>query len=171
MGVRPASIPVLRKLLYLVASSQPFTPNIERMARALGTSKEYVYAYIEHLQRANLFALLPPQGRGLRTARKPARIYPSHPNLFAAVLGSEGLRAHVGAVREAFFLSQVGLVERLSADPRVDFRTDSGLRFEVGGRSKGAGQLAGGEDGWLAVDDTEVGSGRRVPLWLFGFLF
>ncbi len=26
-------------------------------------------------------------------------------------------------------------------------------------------------DSYLAVDDTEVGSGSRIPLWLFGFMY
>jgi len=26
-------------------------------------------------------------------------------------------------------------------------------------------------DSYLAVDDTEIGFGNRIPLWLFGFLY
>ncbi len=26
-------------------------------------------------------------------------------------------------------------------------------------------------DSYLAVDDTEIGSGARIPLWMFGFLY
>ena len=170
-GVRPRSIPVLRKMLYLVASSQPFQPNVERMARALGTSREYVYQFMEHLARARLLALLPPAGRGLRAVRKPARVFLDDLNVFVSILGTEGTRAHIGAVRETFFLQQVGTVAPLFADPKVDFRTSEGLRFEVGGRSKTATQLEGDPNAWLVVDDTEVGSGHRVPLWLFGFLY
>jgi uncharacterized protein len=171
MGVRPATIPVLRKLIHLVASSQPFTPNIERMATVLRVSREYVYRYLEYLHGAGIFALIPPPGRGLRAARKPAKICLDNPNLFPAVLGSAGMRAHIGAVREAFFHSQLREICALTTDPKVDFRSETGLRFEVGGRSKDASQLGGDEDAWLAVDDVEVGSGRRIPLWLFGFLY
>ena len=28
-----------------------------------------------------------------------------------------------------------------------------------------------GPDSYLAVDDTEIGSGARIPLWMFGFLY
>ena len=171
MGLRPATIPVLRRLIHLVASSQPFTPNIERMATALRVSREYVYRYLEYLQGAGIFALIPPPGRGLGAVRKPAKVCIDNPNLFPAVLGSAGMRAHIGAVREAFFQSQLREIGGLTTDPRVDFCSEAGQRFEIGGRSKDASQLGGDEHAWLAVDDTEVGSGHRIPLWLFGFLY
>lgn len=171
LGVRPGAIPVLRRLIHLVATSQPFSPNIERIATALGISRETVYQYLDHLRRAGLFALIPGPGRGLKAARKPAKVYLDNPNLFHAVLGSAGVRAHVGAVREAFFQSQLRMIQTLTTDPKVDFRADTGARFEIGGRSKGSGQLEGDQDAWLALDDLEVGSGRRIPLWLFGFLY
>ena len=171
MGIRPGSIPLLRKLIHLVASSQPFPPNIKRIAVALGTSREFVYSSLEYLQRAGLFALLPPPGRGLKAVRKPAKVYLGNPNLFPAILGSAGLTAWLGAVRETFFLSQVGQIVSLTSDPKMDFRSRDGLGFEVGGRSKGVGQIHGDPNAWLAVDDTEASAGRRVPLWLFGFLY
>ena len=33
------------------------------------------------------------------------------------------------------------------------------------------GQRQGDPNASLAVDDTEASAGRRVPLWLFGFLY
>ena len=170
-GVRPANVPTIRKLVHLVATSQPFTPNIERISAALRISKEYVYQYIDQLRRAGLFIFLDPPGRGLKAVRKPQKIYLDNPNLFPAVLGTVGGRASLGAIREAFFLNQVREVTHLTADARLDFATAEGWRFEVGGRSKGSGQLTGVNGEWLAIDDIEVGSGRRVPLWLFGFLY
>ena len=32
-------------------------------------------------------------------------------------------------------------------------------------------QIKDEPDSFLAVDDTEVGAGSRIPLWLFGFLY
>ena len=44
-------------------------------------------------------------------------------------------------------------------------------RFEVGGSGKAFEQIKDEPDSFLAVDDTEVGAGSRIPLWLFGFLY
>ena len=43
--------------------------------------------------------------------------------------------------------------------------------FEVGGAGKSFEQIKDEPDSFLAVDGTEVGTGSRIPLWLFGFLY
>ena len=43
--------------------------------------------------------------------------------------------------------------------------------FEVGGRNKGASQIRGLKNAYLAIDDIETGQGKRIPLWLLGFLY
>lgn len=48
---------------------------------------------------------------------------------------------------------------------------DGRLLFEVGGRSKTFAQIADAPDSYLAVDDTEIGSRHRIPLWMFGLLY
>jgi len=45
------------------------------------------------------------------------------------------------------------------------------MTFEVGGKNKDTGQISGIEQAWLALDSIEIGSGNRIPLWLFGFLY
>lgn len=52
-----------------------------------------------------------------------------------------------------------------------DFLVDDKHIFEVGGKGKTFDQIADVPDSYLAVDDTEVGSGSRIPFWLFGFLY
>ena len=41
----------------------------------------------------------------------------------------------------------------------------------MGGKGKTFDQIADVPDSYLAVDDTEVGYGNRIQLWLFGFLY
>ncbi len=43
--------------------------------------------------------------------------------------------------------------------------------FEVGGKKKNFDQIADVADSFLAVDDTEVGHGNRIPLWMFGMVY
>jgi uncharacterized protein len=170
-GIRPESIPVLRRLVFMVASAQPFVPNIERMATVLGVSRETIYRYLQELAQAGLFSLLAAPGAGMKAVRKPAKVLLENPNLFPAILGSSGLEGRIGAMRESFFHHQISLVAKLTSDNKLDFRTRDGTGFEIGGRSKSEKQLANDPQAWLAVDDTEIGSGRRVPLWLFGLLY
>ena len=54
--------------------------------------------------------------------------------------------------------------------PKGDFMIDGSLTFEIGGKGKDSGQIKGVENAWLALDAIEVGVGRRIPLWMFGFI-
>jgi len=52
-----------------------------------------------------------------------------------------------------------------------DFLVDGKYLFEVGGPSKKTKQIAGLENAFIAADDLEFPNGRKIPLWLFGFLY
>ena len=63
----------------------------------------------------------------------------------------------------------MGLDRPVSSGPPADFTVAGRYTFEVGGKSKGGAQIRGIPDAYLAVDDTEIGTDRRVPL--FGLLY
>ena len=43
--------------------------------------------------------------------------------------------------------------------------------FEVGGKGKSFNQIKDVDNGYLAVDNTEIGRKNRIPLWMFGLLY
>ena len=51
------------------------------------------------------------------------------------------------------------------------FWVQNKLTFEIGGKSKGTHQIQDVPQSFVAADGIEVGFGRKVPLWLFGFLY
>lgn len=55
--------------------------------------------------------------------------------------------------------------------PEGDFLFEDTYLFEVGGRGKNYSQIADIENSFLAVADTEVGIGSRIPLWMFGLMY
>jgi hypothetical protein len=42
---------------------------------------------------------------------------------------------------------------------------------EIGGPSRTAGQIQGVPLSYIAADGIKGGSGNKIPLWLFGFLY
>jgi hypothetical protein len=52
-----------------------------------------------------------------------------------------------------------------------DFAVDNRYVFEVGGRSKSIKQIQNLENGYVVADSIELGVGKKIPLWLFGFLY
>lgn len=43
--------------------------------------------------------------------------------------------------------------------------------FEVGGSKKGTKQIAALENAYILAEDTLIGFGNKIPIWLFGFLY
>lgn len=52
-----------------------------------------------------------------------------------------------------------------------DIDWDNRLTFEIGERSKTQRQIQNTAQSYIAADDMESGSGRKIPLWIFGFLY
>lgn len=166
--IRLPAIYNLKRLFYLVATSQPFVPNISKLSSQLGISKEFIYTYIEELEKANLFSLLYPRTKGLKLVRKPQKIYLENTNLFYLIEHEKGFTIERGNIRETFFLNQVGKVRKLSYSEEADFLDFKGIKYEIGGKNK---QVLSSENIIYALDGLTVGFKNRIPLWLFGFLY
>ena len=167
--IKPGNIPILKKFLWLIASSSPFEPNIEKLSRELKISKEYIYIYLEALEKSGLIKTVFPLQKGYRLVRKPSKIYLDNPNLYY-LLSGHGSAAEIGSIRECFFVSQISPKYYLRAASKADFVVEDYV-FEVGGRKKTRKQINQEEKAFLILDDMEVGAGQRIPLYLFGFLY
>jgi len=158
----------LRKLLYIISRSVPFKPNISKLAEDLSVSRNTLLMMLELMHRANLIALLRSQTQGISFLQKPEKIYLHNPNLmYAFAEGEPG----IGNLREAFFLNQLSAKHRVTYSKWADFTIDDRFTFEIGGPSKTPQQIRGVPQSFLAVDGITHGSGNRIPLWLFGFLY
>ncbi len=171
-GRRAGGVTAMKKLLWLIATSPPVTLNIEGVSRDLGVSRPTVYSYLEILERAGLLLAVPPAGEGAPLARKHSKLLIENTNLLTTISRSLTRTDPLGTMRETFFANQVvsaGLLIR--AAPRGDFLVEGRYTFEIGGRDKGGAQIAEVADAYVVRDDREMGFGRTLPLWLFGFLY
>ncbi len=166
----------LKKLLYLLATSVPFTPNISKLAEATDISRPRLYEYLENLQDARLLNLVRSQGRGYEVLTKPDKIYLENSNLMYAIADN----VNTGALRELFFVNQLRnasalhpeLIENtIELSSKGDFIVKSQYIFEIGGKGKGFEQISGVEKSFVVADDIETGFQNKIPLWLFGFLY
>ena len=99
---------------------------------------------------------------------KPEKIYLGNPNLSFAL--SEA-KPEKGQIRETFFLNQLSLKHLVSMPKFGDFFVNETYVFEIGGPSKTIEQIKGLPSSYLAIDEMKVGSGKRIPLWLFGMMY
>jgi uncharacterized protein len=157
----------VKKLLGVIAESVPFKPNIAALARKLDLSRDSVYQYIYQLKDARLLNTLSQEGKGVSTLQKPDKIFLENTNLAFALKENPD----IGNIRETFLFNQLlnaGL--KVTFPDKGDFAID-GLTIEVGGKGKDTSQIRHLDDYLIAADDIEIGGGKKVPLWLFGFLY
>ncbi len=164
------SIKKMKKLLTIIAYSVPFTPDLKKLKTTLEVGDERTLkTYLKYLEDAGIILTISKSGRGLRGLEKPEKIYLNNPNLIHAI--SSVTPVEKGNLRETFFLNLMGSLHKVSSPAQGDFNVEGKYIFEVGGKSKNFSQIKGIADSFLAVDDIEIGTGNKIPLWLFGFLY
>lgn len=157
----------VKKLLMVISEHVPFEPNMSELWRQLSTDNESGLKMLYALDKAQVLALLTAKTKNYKSLTKPDKIFLGNPNLMNVLCP----KVDKGNERETFFISQLRVLHDVRYPKQGDFLIDDKHLFEVGGKGKTFGQIADAPDSYLAVDDTEVGSGCRIPLWLFGFLY
>ena len=165
-----SSIRKIEKLLSIISSLVPFTPDLKSLKSQLDIGDERTLkTYLKYLDDAGVILTISKSGKGMRELEKPEKIYLNNPNLYHAL--AEGRSPGVGAMRETFFLNMLRTGHAVSVPAKGDFLVDESITFEVGGKSKDSGQIQNIANAWLALDNIEIGLGNRIPLWLFGYLY
>lgn len=170
-NLRQTTVPILKRILWLAATSNGLIPNIDKMSKNLGISRELVYNCLEYLTHSGLLSEVAPFGKGNTLIRKPGKIYLSNSNLLYAIHGSLKTETDIGAIRETFFVNQVGSRHKISLHDRGDFLLDDQWIVEIGGKNKNDYQVRGEKEAYLVLDDIPIGFGHKIPLYLFGFLY
>ena len=161
------SVKRLKLLLNVIMQSVPFVPVLEKLKNLLdiGDSRTLKEYFIK-LEDAGILKLLMKAGsKGLSKLEKPEKIYLNNTNLLSIV------DANTGTMRETFFLNITSKAHHVTYPKKGDFLVDDTYLFEVGGKSKSFKQIKDIPHSYVAADDIEVGSGHKIPLWLFGFLY
>ena len=156
-----------KKLLMIISEHVPFEPTMSELWRQLSTDNESGLKMLYALDKAQVLALLTAKTNNYKSLSKPDKIFLSNPNLMHVLCP----KVDKGNERETFFISQLRVLHDVRYPKQGDFLIDKKFLFEVGGKNKTFEQIADVPNSYLAVDDTEVGSGCRIPLWMFGFLY
>ncbi|MDF1761331.1 MAG: AAA family ATPase [Coxiellaceae bacterium] len=162
---------ILKKLLWLVATSKILQPNIDKISKDMHVSREIIYSCLDYLDRSCLLNNVFPPEKGLRLVRKPAKVFLDNTNLISVIHSELKLPVDIGGVRETFFANQIAGRHDLKTHAKADFIVDSQYIFEIGGQSKKTTQIKNIEQSYLAIDGIEIGYTNRIPLYLFGLLY
>jgi len=160
-----ASARKLKQLLYVVAQSVPFKPNMSKIAEIVKADRGKLSDYFYYMEKAGLILQLQSDAKGMRALQKVEKVYLNNPNLIYSLANSE---ADIGNVRETFFLNQMSVNHSVFVAEKADFIIGKSV-FEVGGKSKTHKQIEGLKEAFIVKDDIEFGYQNTLPLWTFGF--
>ena len=156
-----------KRMLMVLAEHVPQMPTMNALYAQLETDRVQGLKMLYALERGGLLALLTDKVKSLKVLSRPEKIFLNNPNLMYAL----GKKTNIGTIRETFFFNQVSQVYDVHYPAKGDFLVESKYLFEVGGCDKTFDQIKDIENSFLAVDETEIGHGNRIPLWMFGLLY
>lgn len=161
------TIQKVKKLVMIISERVPFEPKMSELWAQLSTNNELGLRMLYALDKAQILALLTSKAKNYKYLYKPDKIFLGNPNLMHALCPA----VNKGNERETLFFCQLHVNNDVKHPLKGDFLVNDKYLFEVGGRKKSFEQIADVPNSFLAVDDTEVGHGNRIPLWLFGFTY
>lgn len=167
------SITKIKKLFSSIISSVPFKPNYSDLQKILDikdirTLKEYLL----YLDDAGIIKMLMADSMAYKNIDKPEKIYMADTNIMNLA------NKDIGSMRETFFFNQLSCYYSIISNNQGIFSNKSGdficeekYIFEIGGKNKDFNQIKDIDNSFLALDDIEIGYKKKIPLWLFGFLY
>ena len=170
VDVSASTVRKTKKMLMILATSCPQTPNMSELYAELETDRNAGIKMFDVLEKAELVASVALEGKNAKLKRLGVaeKLFLGDTNLMYALVASPD----VGAVRETFFANQMrasGL--SYAIPPKGDFNVSDRWLFEIGGKGKGFSQIKDIPDSYVVNDGIETGMGNKIPLWLFGFLY
>jgi len=167
-NIDPKKLRNIKKILTLLCSSVPYKPNITTLAASVEVDPKTLYIYLDALQKGRIIRMVSATSRGEAIIKKPEKIYLDNPNMFNVLCQTPD----VGTLRESFFSGIIcNAKHSITASKKGDFIIDDKYTIEVGGKNKSFKQIKDMDNSYVVADDIEVGSGNKIPLYLFGFLY
>ncbi len=167
-GIEYANIAKFKRLLYVLSSNVPFTPNISKLAEKISISRNTLVYALQLLEKSNLIHTLFKKNKSISILSKPDKIWMHNTNLSYAISSNN---PDSGNIRETFFLQHLRVMHNVALPPQGDFIIDDKFTFEIGGKSKTSKQVKGIDNAFIVKDDIETGIMNVIPLWIFGLIY
>lgn len=157
----------LKKLIVILAEQVPFVPNMTKLSKDVGVTRNQLMKLLQLLCDGAILRALHNPTTQPKGASKPEKLLFDN----TSVMNALGTLNQTGTVRECFIASMLSKAGKLFSASDGDFILDRKYTFEVGGKKKGYAQIADKPDSYVIADNIETGSGNKIPLWLFGFMY
>lgn len=167
-GVEPAYTRKLKAMLLFLANNVPYDVSIAKLSSYLEINKTTVLSYLASMQKAELLNLLYTDNKSVTKMQKPDKVYLHNPNMHYALSSGE----KIGTIRECFVVNQLSASHTVEyGKTQGDFKIDGKIILEVGGKDKTFDQIADIPDSYVLADSMEFPIGKKLPIWIVGFLY
>lgn len=158
----------LKRLLYVISTNVPFTPNINKLSEQIQLNRNALVRAIQLLQKASMIQALYKQSKSISALNKPDKLWMHNTNLMYAISGD---KPDKGNLRETYFIQNMPSEYQLSLPEKGDILINDTYLFEIGGKNKTTKQIKDFKNAYIVKDDIEIGVFNTIPLWLFGFQY
>lgn len=155
----------IKKLLYLLAAQgEDNAPNISELADELGTSRATIMNYLKYLEEARLINMVYREGNEF--PKKPAAVF-LHDTNYIYGIQAPGITDQL--VMETFLVNVLWRHHTINQTRRNGiYQIDNRIKICVCDKNK---RIKVDPDLYYAKYNTEIGYGKEIPIWLFGFLY
>ena len=172
-GVSQENSRKIKALLQVIAEMLPYQVDISKLSKSVSIDRVTLLRYLRYLDEAKLTRNLFSQINKITDLQKPDKLLLDNTNL---IYSYSNKIPETGTVREAFFCNQIAAAGHLveyGGTKTGDFRIDKNYVIEVGGAGKDFSQISDEDiaNSALALDNIDIASGKKIPLWAFGFLY
>ena len=172
-GVNMVNTRKIKALLNVISEMLPYQVDLSKLSSSVSIDRVTLVRYLRFMDEAKLIRNLFTEIDMITDLQKPDKILLDNTNLSYAFAIMEPER---GTLRETFFcnqLSSAGHIVEYGGLQTGDYRIDKSIVIEVGGAGKDFSQINSKDiaNAALALDDIDMASGKKIPLWAFGFLY
>ena len=169
--LKTENLAVFKSMLAYLATVTPGDFSINKLANSTGKNHATISEYLNILADTGLVRFLSSGKTGHALVRHAKKVFLDNTNLAAALGEMLGQGPEIGTQRELFVLNQLQNSGHLPVyTAKGDLAVD-GYIFEIGGRNKNFSRLGDSARSFLALDDILIADKRKIPLYLFGFLY
>jgi hypothetical protein len=162
------NISKIKHLLYYLATNPAVKPNILKLSEIIGTTRVTVLQYIDYLSQGKLITTLKSIEAEVSTLAKPEQIYLNNTNLYRILFPYEYDKC---LLNKTFVLNQIGNLHDVSSSDFSDFLVVGEYELTVGFEKIQKEMDFRNKKQIFAVENIEIGSKNKIPLWMFGFMY
>lgn len=165
----------IKQIFYFICNSEPGLFSANALAQNLAVSNDSVSNYLHILQEIGLVYSVHFAWNISQTLRKAKKVFSSILNVQSIPNYSLGEWKFLWRIRETFIVDAFRRYgKEIFYVTNGDFclmMDDQEYTLEVGEKNKTTKQIKGTENSFLIQDDIVYRTEKKIPLWMFGFLY